>query len=182
MNPSANLNISPFLSLIDVGTLLPQPSTSSTSTLSPLASINSRYINVRQYPLTNVGILNGPMSIDLGRLTSINSFSDADYLWEYCAKIVRKIDDNRPHIPTGNNFSLDPLIREIFGDIFRSQKTTDYFGFSDREYPRFSAQYSGRNPGRKMYWNITGIRRNIRDVFLLRICRRIRGRIIIGKK
>ena len=66
---------------------------------------------------------NGPTSIDLGQSTSINSFSDADYLWEKPPKMIRKIWDNPGRIIPSN-----PGINRVGKyKVFRSFSTMEYF-------------------------------------------------------
>ena len=69
-------------------------STSLTSIPSTLMSTGSRYTNIHWHPSINVNRLNGPASIDIRQLTSINPFSDVDYLLVYDGKILRKINNN----------------------------------------------------------------------------------------
>jgi hypothetical protein len=66
-------------------------------------------------------ILNNPGTNQMGKRKTFRPFPPVGYL----SKIFRKMEDNRPHIPTGNMVVLALSIRQIFQGVFKRVTTAD---------------------------------------------------------
>ena len=126
---------------------------SPTSILWMSIPIDLRCIDVHWRPMTYVSRLNGPTSIDLGWSTSINSFSDPDYLQDNDGKTIRKINDNPGRIILNN-----PKINQ--GGKYRT-----FRWFSPAEYISKICWKMGSNPRHIPIGNMSGLSLLIPQVF-----------------